>query len=383
LRVCGLRDARGFAGLKVEWDRLLDAGDAGIFSAWEWLYPWFRRIGTDSALRLMLVRNEEDVLVGLLPCTLSMRGPLRLRRLGFLGETHVGSDHLGPLAVRGQEREVASILAGSLFEARGEWDVLDFVDIDEDAPWIDALSERFSGSRWCVEVTPRFTCPYAALPEGQDFDAFLKGTARRDNYLRRRKWLEHQPGFVFERTVDPLALTWPMAEFFRLHRLRWESDGGSQGIKGPGVEAFHRDAAQLLAARGQLRLHTLRVGGAAVASVYGIRCRDRFLYFQSGYDPAWRERSVGLVLVGETFRAALAEGCREYDFLRGTEGYKYDWVTRERRTVAVRVYARDGRGAWLSREEQLSRNLRHAVQRSIPSSWTEGIRRWRRRRAQV
>src|SRR5262249_52083964 len=154
---------------------------------------------------------------------------------------------------------------------------------------------------------------------------------------------------------SPEAIVGPLAEFLRLHALRWNADGGSQGVRGPATEAFHRDATQLLAERHQIRFYTLRVSGKAVASVYGLRHRDRFWYFQSGYDPAWRDKSVGLVLVGETFRDALAEGCREYDFLHGTESYKADWVSKQRRTVSVRVYRKGGRGAWLSRQEKIAR----------------------------
>ena len=78
----------------------------------------------------------------------------------------------------------------------------------------------------------------------------------------------------------------------------------------------------------------MKVGGQAVASVYGILHRDTFIYFQSGYDPEWRNRSVGLVLVGETFKDAIEAGLTEYDFLRGTETYKSDWTTKQRRTVS-------------------------------------------------
>ena len=116
-----------------------------------------------------------------------------------------------------------------------------------------------------VERSERYVCPYEPFQAGEDFETFLKRTARRDNYLRRRKWLEKQEGYRIERSVKPAELARPMAEFFRLHALRWEGDGGSQGIKGPGVESFHREAVELLAERGVLRLYTMWLGETAVA----------------------------------------------------------------------------------------------------------------------
>ncbi len=300
-----------------------------------------------------------------------------------LGETHVGSDYLGPVARRGLERPVSQALAVALREARGEWDVLDFLDLEEDAPFVTALQEAFEGPQWRVEVRPRYVCPYERFEPGETFETFLRRTGRRDNYLRRRKWLEKQPGFAISCTRAPGELAGPLAEFFRLHAMRWQGDGGSQGIKGQGVEAFHRDALALMAERGRARLYTMHVTGKAVASVYGLRHRERFWYFQSGYDPAWRDKSVGLVLVGETFRDALAEGCREYDFLRGTEAYKADWVSRQRRTVAVRVYARGGPGAWLTRQEEAGKRIRNAVKAMLPTGWVEKVRRMRRQGARL
>jgi CelD/BcsL family acetyltransferase involved in cellulose biosynthesis len=385
LDVWGIRDGGAFAGLCGEWGALMTESQAALFNAWEWLYPWFRRISPAVEPSILLVRNAEDALVGLLPLALSSVrvGPWRLRRLGFLGETHVGSDGLGVVAQTGLEQPVSFALARALCDAQREWDVLDFNDVEQGSPWVSALQEVFSEPKWRVEVRPRFVCPYELLDPAEGFDNFLRRTARRDNYLRRRKWLARQEGYALTRTDQPAGLARPLGEFFQLHEQRWAAEGGSQGIKGPGVEAFHRDAAYLFAERGQLRLYTLYLAGRAVASVYGLRHRDRFLYYQSGYNPAWRDRSVGLVLVGETFRDAFAEGCRRYDFLRGTEPYKSDWVTRTEHTVAVRVFRARGRQAWLSRQEAAAKGLRDGIKALLPAAWTERIRRARRHRARI
>jgi CelD/BcsL family acetyltransferase involved in cellulose biosynthesis len=120
-----------------------------------------------------------------------------------------------------------------------------------------------------------------------------------------------------------------------------------------------------------------------VASVYGILHRNSFVYFQSGYDPEWRNRSVGLVLVGETFRDAIASGCTEYDFLRGTETYKSDWVAKQRHTVSVRVHSGTWTGRWFTQSEELARNVRNGAKAVMPNTLVEKVRRFRRRQAAV
>jgi len=383
LEVGAVGNLSALASMRAEWDALLAVSDAGPFNAWEWLYPWCRRIATDRRPLVLTARDRTGALVGLLPLSVEYRGVtgVPVRRLSFLGETHVGSDYLDVVAKRGHERDVAHAFARLLYALRAEWDVLDLTDLREGSPTVDVLSEVFPDGD--VRVAPRYACPYDTLDPKEPFDAFLKRTGRRDNFLRRRKWLEKQEGYRIERTEAPGELAGPLTDFFRLHSARWAADGGSQGIKGSGVEAFHRDATQFLAERGRLRMYTMKVGGRAVASVYGILHRDSFVYFQSGYDPEWRNRSVGLVLVGETFRDALASGLTEYDFLRGTETYKSDWVTKQRHTVSVRVHAGTWAGRWFTRSEELAREVRNGAKAVMPDTLVEKVRRFRRRQAAV
>ena len=383
LRVEIVHELSALARLRSEWDALLDASNAGPFNAWEWIYPWCRRIEPGRRPLILTARDRSGTLVGLMPLGFELRHALgrQVGRLSFLGETYVGSDYLDVVARRGMEEPVTRAFASGLREMHGGWDVLDLVDLPEDSLTLKVLRETFPELQ--ARVTDRYVCPYESFTPGEPFDAFLKRTGRRDNYLRRRKWLEKQEGYRIERTEKPGALAGPLTDFFRLHEARWAADGGSQGIHGKSIEAFHRDATQLLAERGQLRFYTMKVGGRAVASVYGILYRDTFIYYQSGYDPEWRNRSVGLVLVGETFKDAIEAGFKEYDFLRGTETYKSDWTTKQRRTVAVRIHATYGAGAWFTRHEELTHNAREAVKRLLPADAVERIRRLRRRRAAV
>ncbi|HEX8435796.1 GNAT family N-acetyltransferase [Archangium sp.] len=385
LDVGAVGDLSKLAAMRGAWNALLDSSTAGPFNAWEWVYPWCRRIGADRKPFVMQAKDRSGDLVGLMPLGFEVQWVLGrpIRRLAFLGETHVGSDYLDVVARRGREEEVAYAFAGALWELRDQWDVLDLTDLREDSLTIRVLRETFEKNRADFRMSTRYVCPYELLPKGESFDAFLRRTSRRDNFLRRKKWLEKQEGYRIEKTEAPGALAGPLTDFFRLHAMRWESDGGSQGIKGRGVEAFHRDATQLLAERGRLRLYTMKVGGQAVASVYGILHRDSFIYFQSGYDPAWRNRSVGLVLVGETFRDAIDAGLAEYDFLRGTESYKSDWTTQQRRTVSLRVLSPNGGGEWLVRREETLRQVREVAKRVLPQNAVERVRRWRRKLAAV
>lgn len=381
LRVELIRDPRALARMRAEWSALLEESDAAIFNGWDWLYPWYRRLAPALEPWVLAARDRADRLVGVLPLAREERrlGPGIVRRLCFLGEQRVGSDYLDVVAARGQREDVTRAFARELLDRRPEWDVLELNDLDEQSPTAEVLCEVFRETRWEIAEFDRSLCPNETFQDGETFDRFLRRTRRRDNYLRRRKWFEKQEGYRLEITREPAALTRPLAEFFRLHALRWQEEGGSAGITGPRVEAFHRDATHVLAQAGKLRLYTLWLGNVAVASVYGIVHRDTFHYYQSGMDPDWRSKSVGMVLVGATFEDAFASGLHHYDFLRGTETYKSDWVSKLRKTIGLRIVATSGIGAWWVRAQEAKDAGKSWVKSALPGQAVEHLRRLRRR----
>lgn len=377
LRVEVVRDPTSFAALRGEWGHLLDESGASIFNSWEWLYPWYRHLGTSRQPYILAARDDGSKLVGLMPLCLERRRAmgLKLRRLAFLGETHVCGDYMDILAVPEMHAEVVEAFARYLRHAQNEWDLLDLSDIDSQSPTLAALQRYFAVSRYVSEVRPGSACPTITFERGSTFEGFLKGSSRRENYKRRKKQLEKQPGFSLECIEHPAKLAGPFGEFLQLHALRWAEEGGSDGIEGAEVEAFHRESAALLAERGKLRLFMMRVGGRPVASLYALRQGDTFSYYQAGRDPEWQKMSVGLVMLVETFKRAIEEGAATYDFLRGEEPYKADWNNNLRTTVSLRVYRRGGRGRLLGKQEELELSARRLAKKLIPAPMLDKLRR--------
>ncbi|HEX9991116.1 MAG TPA: GNAT family N-acetyltransferase [Chloroflexia bacterium] len=380
-----VQDVATFAGMRTDWTELLGDSDAGPFSSWEWLYSWYRRIGSDRALRILVAREESGRLLGLLPLCVDQRRVMgrSIRRVAFLGETYVGSEYLDIIVRHGYEEAISHALISALRDSRAGWDMLDLVDMDSQSPSLPMLRDIFPSDEYEMQITPRSSQPYETFEPGETFDSFLRKTSRRENYLRRRKWLEKQPGYRIERVRDPALLAGPLTDLMRLHALRWEVEGGSDAIKGPSIEAFHRDATRLLAERGQLCMYTMKLGDKALASVYGIIYHDKFIYYLPGWDPAWRDKSVSLVLIGETFRDAFDMGLREYDFLSGPETYKSDWVSKTRHSLAVRIYRKGSAGSLLARQESARRKARDLAKRAMPQRLLERLRYLRQKRSNV
>jgi CelD/BcsL family acetyltransferase involved in cellulose biosynthesis len=291
-----------------------------------------------------------------------------------MGEGIVGSDYLGIACNMADEERLARAFADHL--ARETYDELSLDGILRGDPLLPALEGVLPASRG--EVETRYKCPHITL-DG-DFETYLKalpdGTGQQ--WKRRLKWLEKRPGYDIERLTDPDAIVVGLDALFELHHKRWAAEGGSDAIDSPDVEAFHRLAARALAERGWARLYILHAEGAARAALYGWKHGDRFAFYQAGYDPEWRQRSVGTVLLGHIVRDCFADKLHEFDFLRGTESYKLKWANGWRETVRLRARDSSLRAMLHDAGRSAYWRLREAGKRALSPSTLEWARRARK-----
>jgi CelD/BcsL family acetyltransferase involved in cellulose biosynthesis len=323
-------EAAGLAALRAEWNELLAASAADeLFLTWEWLATWWRHLGGGRRPAIFAVR-EAGRLVGLAPFARSRSAPATLR---FLGSGVVGSDYLDLIARRGGEAAAVAAVAERLDRERP---ILDLVQVRSRSA-VAALAGELERRGWTRVERATHLCPLIDL-DGLGWDEFVAslGPSHRANLRRRIRQLERAPGFAFRSASTPEEVERGFDALVRLHRLRWR--GGSDALGDREVVDFHREFCRLSLERGWLRLHLLELEGRPVAALYGLRYRDRFLFYQAGFDPAFAQRSVGLVCFALSIRAAIAEGAKQYDLLHGAEAYKFLWARRCRSLSRFELY---------------------------------------------
>lgn len=371
--------ASDLPALKAGWDALFAASRAGPFLTWEWTAAFASTLAGRRRPRI-LVAFEGGTPVGILPLAVEETRPfglpLSVRRMSFLAEGVAGADYLDVLAPAGREHEVGARLLHHLAELR-DFDVLDLDGMAADSPSLPLLVQRFVPT-WSFRLEPRYVCPTVTL--GGDFHRLSRASRRGENYRRRLRQLRESSGVERRVIAEPARAGAALERFLALHDARWAAAGGSDAMSRPAVRAFHRDVVVRLAQAGRLRFEELWIQGDCRASIYGIVAGDRYHFYQSGYDPAWASRSVGLVALGLSIEAAIEAGARLYDFLRGTEAYKFDWANGSRHTVAVRIAVRGLPAALVRSREETERTARAVARRLLPAEAVDRLRRLRRRR---
>jgi CelD/BcsL family acetyltransferase involved in cellulose biosynthesis len=136
-----IENTQEFALLEEEWEDLyLNSPLATPFQSWSWLYSWWEFYGEGYELRLITMRNDEGLLIGILPLIVERRRGFR--RLLFVG-TGV-SDYLDALVRDGWEEAVFEPGVQALGQI-GSWSVADLQQLRPNAA-VWGFSRRWKGN---------------------------------------------------------------------------------------------------------------------------------------------------------------------------------------------------------------------------------------------
>jgi len=323
-----VRWGRGaLAELRGEWEGLWErCPQATPFQHPAWLFPWSRHFGGTEFLVATSRRGE--ALVGVAPFFV-IEGDDGGRELLLLGTGN--TDYLDVLIEPGVDGAVVSELLTSALEASG----CDRCELRRLRAGTALLSAAPSAG-WEGEVVEDEPCPVLALPAevGRLGEVVRPGhlaRVRRDGRrLARRGVVE----MVWATEANVTELFDALVE---LHQRRWRGDGEAGIFADDAVVSFQREVVAEFLRAGWLRLFALRCEGRTISCHYAFSCRGRFYNYIGGYDPDYAHWSPGALAVLHAIEAAIAEGAREFDFLRGREGYKYDWGARDELTLWRRL----------------------------------------------
>lgn len=233
---------------------------------------------------------------------------------------------------------VVEALAGPPDHSHGEqrWDVVDLRRLRSNDPALAALETGFRAQAgsvgWRVVREREDVCPVVSVDAGTDFEGYVATLGKKARHEIRRKLRRAQAaGPLSVEIAEPTSET--VETFIDLHQKRFGSEGlfpPTQG--GERSRHFVRRLAELeiLEREGrQLHIALVRSGDrlifAALAFDDGRSC---FLY-NAGMDPDASDLSPGIIGTAEYLRDRMQAGRTRFDFMRGSEPYKYDWGARD------------------------------------------------------
>jgi len=341
-----IHDSARLFDLRDQWSELLGCSATGtVFQSPGWVEAWWHRFGTGKQLFAVAVRQGE-MLVGLALFMLMFerRYGFKVRSLHFIGQTGSGicPDHLDVLARPGFEEITQREVVASLFEGAQEWDVMELSSLAESSSFFGLFLQEAGKRNYRSTSGQAYVAPFLELPSRLHKNW-------KDKYRKLCK--SHTVSLEYLSAVGEvergLAVTRSLVSDSarRNHRETSWDDASYAG--------FHSDVCHKLAQKNEFQVTLLACDGEPAAVLYGYIFKNKYLMYSTGINAVYGNYSVGQILVGSYLDYLAASGIDEFDFLRGSEEYKFRWTNTVRRNLCVTVYGKGFAGRYLQALEFL------------------------------
>lgn len=161
--------------------------------------------------------------------------------------------------------------------------------------------------------------PFIALPS--TWDTYLESLERTDRKELKRKMKRLDTVTHEFQLFEYLEHEDEFEEFIRLHKL---SDNTKDMFMTDPMKAFFKELLFVSIPEWNKKLAFLYIEGKPAAAVLYFENESELLLYNSGYDPDQKYYSAGFLLVAHLIKKSIEEKKKTFDFLRGSERYKYD-----------------------------------------------------------
>lgn len=319
----------------ADWDALAPAWSllqarasplAGAFTTPQFQSAWWSAFDGDRQIDLRAVHDGEE-LIGVLPL---MRRDGRVR---LIGDSDV-CDYMDIVAAPDREADVVRALLDHLDDS-GATD-LELPGLPPDSCALSLLPDAAAARGWAVQSEPEALCPIIALaPDWDGYLAGIKTRHRREVRRKMRNLLDGGATVALDALDQPDAITQALPHFLTLMA---SSRGDKAEFLTDRMSNFFHALVDRMAPANLLRLYLFRIDGKPVAGVLCFLADGELQMYNSGYDPQYKELSVGLASKVFIVRDAIERGLQRVNFLRGDEAYKFQLGARATTVTRLRLH---------------------------------------------
>ena len=333
-----IKDSTEFALLEPFWNQLVAGSIANTcHSTFEWLFTWWKYFGADRRL-LLIATYEDSVPVGLAPLYVDASAA-GFRNLHFIGQ---GLSDYADFITPPDRPDVTEALVSALLDLRSSWDGMDLEEIPAQSPNKALLDHEIEAGNVPAVWQTTVQCPY--LPIEGSWEAFyatmgkgfrheVRNKLNRWNNLNRGRGNGLELHYVDRREIDSVFVD----EVVALSDERRSADDHRSPFLDHPDQEFLREVLPLMGRRNQLRVGELRSGDALLAFMLAYYWQGVVYTWNTQYDPANAVYSLGRIVLVSLVEQSFRGGCRELDFMRGEEPYKFQWTTLCRTNLALRT----------------------------------------------
>lgn len=314
------------------WNRL--AG--GIpFRETSWLQPWWQTVGQGHTARVVIARDAEGRVRGLMPMYLRADSGT----LSMMGDGDACSDHVSVLAEPADAVDVAHAMGVALARCSGditrEWQFIEIDGIVEGDAAMVAFASALKSGGCRLHGQSRMSVWFRPASPSWDEHLMTHGKTQRRQMKKWAKALGNVEKVVAknDQQVDEL-----LDHLIVMHQRRW-NEAGQRGsyANQPYCEFIRRSAKDFLR-RDRLYLAVLKHEGNVIAGELKMIGGNGVMYsYSAGYDVDYAELEPGRLMCVDGILEMYRRGGVAIDFMRGDEIYKTRLANDSRRLMLVRA----------------------------------------------
>jgi CelD/BcsL family acetyltransferase involved in cellulose biosynthesis len=302
--------------LKVKWDDLFDRAQSGLFSHHTWVYENLRCFETKDIL-LLAVYGDKKSLIGIFPFTINT---FRVKWLKFRALTHAGSavtDYsqfiIDPDT---NSRLMIKRVLEKLTELQpGRWDIFK-IDNLSDADEISNLFRNLMLKTLHAGVTATEITPIIKYSRGYEEAKKTANIKRRFKKIAETSTVTHSTGNDISEDL--------LEKFSHLHKASYPNSA----LDNNQARKFYRALIDDTDINHQICLSYVSHEEQIIAAHFGFMDTNTFYYYVPTYDAKFSTYGPGQFLLWKLISMARDKKLVEFDFLRGSEAYKYAWTNK-------------------------------------------------------
>lgn len=347
-----IRDKSGFKAIRHDWDCFIEKNGyfARVFLSYDWLSMWISYFLTGNSGKKLFIITECDDETG----EIKAIAPFYIERfffffkcLRFISDDY--SDYLGILSTD----KISDILketcghlgAGFLDESKA--DLIYLKQVSDSLK--DEINLNIGGLKnTSIFIKPSGDCYYIDMHANGilKLEDYLKkfNSKQRYNILKRVKNAEKK-GVKYisvnaanEKPSEDFNFEYYIKEFFNLHQKRWNKKGKEGVFSSNKIKLFFQDLFEALYKKGILDLSFLKYGDKLIAGAVCFDFERKRQVYLPGFDPEYSYLHPGIVLTYNNINEAILSGCKEFDFLKGSEDYKKRFLAVKRKNFKIYIY---------------------------------------------
>ena len=302
--------------LRPQWNALFEKANPGLFMHHSWVYLNYRHFQPDSLL-LLTVYGERRKLIGVFPFAIR---DFRIKFFHYRALVHGGSEvtdysHFMVDPDANRRLMIKRVLEKLIELQPSKWDFFkigNMSDGDDTSKLFRHMTLRmlYAGDT-ATDITPVIA-----------FSHQYEEAKKISNVVRRFRKIED--GCEIRHLIGKEITDQTMAEFSKIHRNAYPNSGFDTAA----AQAYYKALIKDSEFSEHVCLSCIMHEGRMIAGHFGFREKGVIYYYVPGYDNSFSKYGPGQYLLWNMINKAKADKALEFDLLRGSEDYKFNWTNK-------------------------------------------------------